>query len=111
MLGVALANVRLSFDDFCRLTPDEFSAIYKEYQAAQEARYKDEWERMRLLATIAIQPHVKNKLTPQKVLPFSWDEGGKKKQKPAEVLTAEEHRKRFEEFMKMRREYGERDKI
>lgn len=108
---MALANVRLSFDDFCRLTPDEFSAIYKEYQAAQEARYKDEWERMRLLATIAIQPHVKNKLTPQKVLPFSWDEGEKKKQNPAEVLTAAEHRKRFEEFMKMRREYGERDKI
>lgn len=107
---MALANVRLSFDDFCRLTPDEFSAIHKEYLTAQEARYKDEWERMRLLATISIQPHVKNKLTPQKVLPFSWDDDEKKK-KPAEILTAEEHRKRFEEFMKMRREYGERDKI
>lgn len=108
---MALANVGLSFDDFCRLTPDEFSAIYKEYQAAEEARYKDEWERIRLLATIVIQPHVKNKLTPQKVLPFSWDEGEKKKKKPAEVLTADEHRNRFEEFMKRRREYGEGDKV
>lgn len=31
------------------------------------------WERMRLLATITIQPHVKKRLTPGQLLPLPWD--------------------------------------
>ena len=54
-------------------TPEEFGAVSKAYQEYREAEYRGQWERMRLLATITIQPHVKKKMTPQALLPFEWD--------------------------------------
>ena len=45
---------------------------------------------MRMLACITIQPHVKNKLTPQKLLPLSWDNRRKLKQAKTEHITAKE---------------------
>ncbi len=62
-----------------------------------EGQNHDAWERTRTLAAIAIQPHVKKKITPKQLLPLPWD---KKKQNPRSKvprLTAEEKRKRFEE--------------
>lgn len=51
---------------------------------------------MRILAAIVIQPHVKNKLTPQKLLPFSWD----KKKKTNEIkLTPEQQREKFNKII------------
>lgn len=35
--------------------------------------YRSCWERMRMLASIVIQPHVKKKITPKRLLPFPWD--------------------------------------
>lgn len=72
-MGYALGCIHLSYDDFCRLTPEEFNSVCKAYGDQEQARYKDNWERMRILAAITIQPHVKSKLTPQKLLPLSWD--------------------------------------
>lgn len=43
-----------------------------------------------MLACITIQPHVKNKLTPQKLLPLSWDNRRKSKQENTEHITAKE---------------------
>lgn len=43
ILGYALGCIGLSYDDFCRLTPEEFGAV------------------------------VKKKMTPQALLPFEWD--------------------------------------
>lgn len=63
MLGIAVGNIGMSYNDFCGLTPDEFSHINKAYSERQEAQYKDNWKRMRMLATIVVQPHVKGKLT------------------------------------------------
>jgi hypothetical protein len=57
---------------------------------------------MRMLATITIQPHVKNKISPEKLLPFPWEEamqGNTKKLKP---LSAAENLKRFEELINRR---------
>ena len=45
---------------------------------------------MRMLACITIQPHVKNKLTPQKLLPLSWENRTKPKQDKTEHITAKE---------------------
>lgn len=39
----------------------------------READGQDAWERMRLLATITIQPHVRKRLTPQQLLPLPWE--------------------------------------
>ena len=96
MLGYALACIGLSYDDFCRLTPEEFGTVSKVYHEYREADFKGEWERMRMLAAITIQPHVKKKITPQALLPFEWD-----KQKPkTEFVSKEEDKKRLERRMK-----------
>ena len=92
--------IHLSYDDFCRLTPIEFEHIYKEFRDKQDADYKDDWARMRMLAAIVIQPHLKKKVTPQKLLPFPWEGATKKQRDKAQELTAAESMKRFEELAK-----------
>ncbi|RRC99048.1 hypothetical protein EII32_08425 [Prevotella sp. OH937_COT-195] len=99
-MGIALGCIHLSYDDFCRLTPIEFEHIYKEFRNRQDAAYKDEWERMRMLAAIVIQPHLKKKVTPQKLLPLPWESTTKKQRGKAQQLTAAESLKRFEELAK-----------
>lgn len=37
--GVAMGCIQLSFDDFCRLTPEEFDRVYKSYQDRRDADY------------------------------------------------------------------------
>lgn len=87
-MGFALGCIRLSYDDFCRLTPDEFNSVCKAYLDQEQSQYKDNWERMRMLACITIQPHVKNKLMPQKLLPLSWD---KKQPRTRQQAEEKEH--------------------
>lgn len=43
-----------------------------------------------MLACITIQPHVKNKLAPQKLLPLSWDNRRKSNKAKTEHITAKE---------------------
>ena len=100
LLGFALGCVRLSYDDFCRCTPEEFNGICKAYHNQRETDYKNEWERMRMLATITIQPHTKSKITAQKLLPFPWEEINKKSDKIEEKLSKEESKIRFEKLLK-----------
>jgi hypothetical protein len=56
----------------------------------------DSWERMRMNATISIQPHIKGKMTPERLLPFPWE---KPKKAEAPKVSAEEARKRFERLV------------
>lgn len=95
LLGIALSEIRQSFDDFCKLTPTEFEGVYKVYVGQREAQYKDDWTRMRMLATIVIQPHVKKRITPQALMPFPWEKRNDTREE-TKPLTAEECRKRFE---------------
>ena len=44
---------------------------------------------MRILAAITIQPHVKSKLTPQKLLPLSWDKKQPRTRQQAEEVEKE----------------------
>lgn len=97
MLGIALGCIKLSYDDFCRLTREEFHEIYRAYNEQREADYRDDWQRMRMLATISVQPHTKKKITPQQLLPFTWEKQQKKKQP---ILTKEEDKKRLENLLK-----------
>lgn len=65
----------------------------------QETQQQGYWERMRLLATIAIQPHTKKKITPENLLPLPWD---RKKRRPANTgpqLTKEQQQERFKELL------------
>ena len=91
----------LRYGDFCDLTPDEFTHIYRAYSERQEAQYKDNWERMRMLAAIIIQPYAKGKLTPHSLLPFPWDaESRPTRRATAEHVSKEDALQRFEEVLK-----------
>lgn len=96
-MGYALGVVHLSYDDFCRLTPEEFGAVCKAYGEHYEATVRNDWEVMRMLATITIQPHCKKKITPKKLLPFAWDH---KPKSNVPVLSKEQTEKRVEELLK-----------
>ena len=53
-----------------------------------------------MLAAIVIQPHLKKKVTPQKLLPLPWESATKKQRGKTQQLTAAESLKRFEELAK-----------
>lgn len=72
-MGIAVGNIGIAYNDFCCLTLDEFSHIYKAYSERLEAQHMDNWERMRMLACICIQPYAKKGLTPRSLLPLPWD--------------------------------------
>ncbi len=97
-MGFALSSIGLSFADFCELQMREFTACCRAYNERRTAEIHDEWERMRMLATIVIQPHVKGKVTPQKLLPFEWEKAKKKAARP--TVSREEGRARLDALMK-----------
>lgn len=102
MLGIALGCIRLSYDDFCKMDFDEFAAVYKAYVEQRDTDFKDNWNRMRLLATITIQPHLskKHKVTPEKLLPFPWDKKSPKRGAKEKQLTPEQQRERMANLVK-----------
>ena len=59
--------------DLRRMTVEELEAVVDEWSKGRESDYQDSWERMRLLATIVIQPHLKKRLSAKELLPLPWD--------------------------------------
>lgn len=99
-MGIALGCIRLSYDDFCKLDFEEFAAVYKAYAEQRDTDFKDNWQRMRLLATIVIQPHLdkRHKVTPEKLLTFPWDKAKTKKQQAR--ITPDKQRERMADLVK-----------
>lgn len=93
-MGVALGCMGLSYDDFCKFTPEEFTHVYKAHSEQRDALYKTSWEQTRLLAAICIQPHVRKTIDPKKLLPFSWDRTQRAEEAPK--LTKEELNAEYE---------------
>ena len=79
----------------CNLEQDELTAICDSWNEVFENRMRDEWERMRMLATFNMQPYAKRGLNPKDLLPLPWEE-----KKQAVIQPKEEARKRFEEIVK-----------
>jgi len=77
------------------MTPEEFENCYKQWRDLQDSYQQAEWERMRLQASIVIQPHLKRKLTAKQLLPLPWDKE-RAHQKDTPKLTAKERRKRMD---------------
>lgn len=88
----------MSLGDFCALTPDEFGLVCKAYADSHEAEYKDGWERMRMLATIVIQPHIRQKITPQRLMPLPWEKVHKNTERS--VVSKDEDMERLRTVMK-----------
>lgn len=84
------------------MTFEEFAAIYDAYATQRDLDFKDKWTRMRLLATITIQPHLGKgkKLTPEKLLPFPWEKKNSRKiGGDGPELTPDQQRRRMEKIV------------
>ena len=79
-MGYAVGVVGMRLDDFCRLSPEEFSSVSEAFSHNQEQHVEDSWERMRLLAAITIQPHCKNRIRKEQLVPLPWDKKNKDNQ-------------------------------
>ncbi|MCM1484083.1 MAG: hypothetical protein NC043_07085 [Muribaculaceae bacterium] len=73
---------------------DEFEAVCEAWSTLAERQNREAWERTRMLAAICIQPHVRRRVTPRKLLPLPWD-NEKTRTQEAPELTPEERRQRF----------------
>ena len=100
LFGVALGCIGLGYDDFCKMDFDEFASVYAAYADQRDAAVKDEWSRMRLHATISIQPHLAKgkRVTPEKLLPFPWDHKPQNAHNKEE-LTLEQRRERAQKLV------------
>ena len=92
--------MRMSLSDFEALSPVEFRAVCERYRQAEEERLHDRWERMRLLATIVVQPSLRKKMTPRQLLKFPWDTEQERRKDEGMKLSKEEHLNRFKEILK-----------
>lgn len=85
----------MQYEEFCITTPEEFSYIYGAYDKERTERYQDNWERMRMLAAITLQPYAKKGITPRRLLPLPWDDRKPMKEKPV-TISKEEAVRAFE---------------
>lgn len=93
-----MAVIGIGYDDFCRMTMQETAAVFAAYRTKHEADRRDAWERMRMQACITIQPHLKKKITPRRLLPLPWD---KEERRPkTRTYTAAERKARRDEILK-----------
>lgn len=83
----------MSLDDFDRCDPLDLKAILKAWDRGE----RDKWERMRILASITIQPWCKGSLSPSKVCPLPWDK--ESDQEEHEILSREEAKERYNRLM------------
>lgn len=73
LLGFALGCMGMRLDDWCRLDVDDFNSAAKAWSEMRDGGERGQWERMRILASIVIQPHVKGRMKPERLLPLPWD--------------------------------------
>lgn len=90
----------MTFDDFCRLTPGEFDAIYGEWRKGQESHIQGEWERCRWICYYILKPYARKSLKPTDVFSFDWDGQGKRKKTREEREAEKEEFKRLKELWK-----------
>lgn len=95
-MGLAIGCFGMSMADFCNCDFDEFESISKSWHEMTEYREREEWERMRILAAICIQPHTKKRITPKQLIRMPWDHEKPKRNAPE--ISLEQQRKRFEKI-------------
>ncbi|MCF0191314.1 MAG: hypothetical protein HUJ96_08645 [Marinilabiliaceae bacterium] len=68
-----MTELYMAMDDYVRLTPEEFELCVVTYRRHRDRELRTSWEQIRVLALCSMQPHVRNTLIPQDVLPLPWD--------------------------------------
>lgn len=91
----------LAYDDFCRLTPGEYAAVYEAYADNADALRRDEWERTRTAAWLSLQPYIKRGVTPERLLPLPWDRQNvhARQTEQRRMPTKEERLQRFRQLL------------
>lgn len=78
----------MSYEDFCRCTPSEFSAVADAWGKREEGLMQRSWEQSRFIAVTSLQPYSSKPLKATDVLKFDWDKK-KTPSKPTEKSTRE----------------------
>ena len=84
--------VGMSYDDFCRCTPSEFSAVTDMWNKREESLKRRSWEQTRDLIMAIYLPFSSKPIKATDILQFEWDKKNTPS-KPAEKST----RERFEQ--------------
>jgi hypothetical protein len=89
MLG--LGRLRLGPNSFWDMTVEELVMAAEGYAKEQEEKERGEWERVRWLAAVLLQPHAKKGSTIKvtDLATFPWEETAPKKKKTQSEKTAE----------------------
>lgn len=98
-MGIALGCIGMSRGDFERCTPLEFHEVWRMWAEHEHDMEKDRWERVRILASVFIQPYSKRSVKPKELLPLPWDSEGKKESEKEE-MSKEEFNRRYAEARK-----------
>lgn len=93
--------IRLSVEEFRQMTPDEFDAVSSAYNKYHEDKLHDGWERMRMLASICIQPHVRKRVSAKDLIKFPWDEKPHEKQP---IASKEEAQRQLDDLLRRLKE-------
>lgn len=92
---MALGVVGLSLHDALSLTPDEFNAVYEEWNMLETARYRAGWEQARFMAHCALLPNAKRGFKPTDLVRFDWDKDTMADNPAASLDDFERMRERF----------------
>lgn len=95
--------MRMSPSELYAMELGEFITAYSGYAHAEEMRQRFELERTRLGAATIVIPWLENKPTPQRLMPFPWDEEEAEVQ--IEEITDEDIEARRQRALEMLKEY------
>lgn len=95
---MAVGCIGMSVDDFCELTPDEFTAIHSKWEEREDNLLRGSWERMRLLAAVSVSPYSKKSVTPTALIPLPWDKEGRGAMNTVQEQRAESTAERFRQI-------------
>lgn len=75
MYEMGMGELRLSPSSFYDMTLTEFFAAVRGYRECQSRVGREDWERIRWLATVGMQPHLKKnrRLKPTDLIRFPWE--------------------------------------
>lgn len=85
MRQIGLGQLRLSPSAFYELTVAELLDAMRGAAEVEERAYRQQWAQQRWLAHLLLQPHSKQRLKPEDLGIFPWEQAGSKSKKEREA--------------------------